>query len=160
MECATKEGFNAVDGGGTAESLAQRIIAERPCAPCLYLRGEHISQDVSKSLNLAGIDTYEEVIYQQNVTPLTEEALELLSSGRRIILPIFSARSAELFFTNHAAKGPLDVIAMSRNVAAKVPKESMREIRVSQRPDTEAMIDEIAQLLGDTNQLEGRVSPG
>jgi len=159
LACAAAEGFDAQDGGGTANALARRIISDQPRTPCLYLRGEHIAQDLAKELCSAGIETHEAVIYRQEETALTVEAQRLLSSGRPVLLPLFSARSARLFFDRYEAAGPIDCVAMSQNVAAEVPADRVRRLRICAHPTAEAMVAEIAYLLQATNQLEGRLSP-
>lgn len=157
--CAVAEGFETREGGGTAAALAQRIINDEPRAPCLYVRGAHVSCDLAKHLNSGGIETHEAVIYDQQEAQLSPQATELLSSGRPVILPLFSPRSARLFFDRYTSKGPLDVVAMSQNVASEVPADRVRSLRVAAHPTAEAMLEEIAVLLQSTNQLEGRLSP-
>ncbi|MEM9910723.1 MAG: uroporphyrinogen-III synthase [Pseudomonadota bacterium] len=152
-------GFDVREGNGTAEALTTQILQDRPRTPCLYLRGEHIAQDITNKLNSAGIETDESIIYKQTETPLQSGALALLSSGRTIILPLFSARSAQLFFRSYSVTGPLDVIALSENIAAEVPGNRARKLRICKRATGEAMVSEIVNLLNDTNQLEGRHSP-
>lgn len=159
LACALEHGFDATEGGGTAEKLAQRVIEDDPPTPCLYLRGEHIAYDLSKALNSAGIETHESIVYEQEEHNLSEEALRLLASGRPVVLPVFSARSARLFFDNYKSHGPLDIVAISEKVASKVPSKGIRQIRICEHPTADAMISEIAILLRGTNQLEGRLSP-
>lgn len=158
-DCAAREGFNVREGGGTGDALARRIIGDRPSAPCLYLRGKHIAYDLAGTLSSAGIETQEMVVYDQQETDLNPEAIDFLASGRPVILPLFSARSATLFFDRYTATGPLDVVAMSRKIAATIPPSSVRHLRVCARPTAEAMVSETAILLRGTNQLEGRPSP-
>lgn len=158
-EAALAEGFDAKDGGGTAALLAQRILRDTPQTPCLYLRGAHVACDLAKTLSSAGIDTQETVIYDQQEAALNPAAQQLLSSDRSVMLPLFSARSAALFFDRYAATGPLDVVAMSAAIAAQVPGGRVRSLRVCAAPTAETMLLEIAISLQATNQLEGRPAP-
>ncbi|MEM8580816.1 MAG: uroporphyrinogen-III synthase [Pseudomonadota bacterium] len=153
---ARELGFDALDGGGNAEKLVKRIKKDTPPEPCLYLRGRHVSRDIAKDLNSVGIEVQEAIVYEQEPKRLSPLARGLLDSGTPILLPLFSARSGQLFFDNHKAKGPLHVIAISENVASVVPKVQAKEIQVATKPDTDSVLAKVVQFFFTTKQLEGR----
>jgi len=79
----------------------------------VYFRGEHVARDLASRLRIADV-----VIYAQDSTPLSPEALALISSEDQVIVPVFSRRSAELL-NSQVEKWPpnVHIIAMSAAVA-------------------------------------------
>lgn len=152
---AKDAGFDAIDGGGQATALVEKIKMDAPPTPYLYLRGEHVSSDVAGSLNAEGMQTEQATLYSQVTVPLSEKAMKLLRKKRPVLLPLFSARSAQLFFEQGIGRAPLHVVAMSEAVAEKVPRAKVKSIRIASKPDIEAMLSGLQALWSAANQLEG-----
>jgi len=147
-------GFEAIDGGGTADLLVERLIADRPPTPCLYLRGRHIARDLCETLNSHGLETYEHVIYDQMASPLSCDARQNLNGPDPIIVPLFSPRSAQLLFDDLNATAPVWAAAISENVARAVPVERVSRLEVAEAPTPDAMLRLTAKLFVAANQLE------
>jgi len=143
---AQRAGLSAIDGGGSAKHLLQRLIADRPGGKLLYLRGEHVAADLAKSLSEAGIETDELITYRQLATPLTDAAQTLLSSDTPVIAPLFSARSARLFLDAAPATARLKIAAISPAVAETVPPHRARQIAIAAAPTADAMLDTVEAL--------------
>lgn len=153
---ARNAGFDPISGQGTGKALVAQIKADMPSAPCLYLRGDHIAFDIAKALNSAGIETHSRVVYRQVPQPLTSQAQRLLSGTARVIVPLFSPRSASLLFAQGPFTAPLDIVAMSENVAKLVPQDGINACITASHPDQPAMLDAIYDLWVTANRLEGR----
>lgn len=114
-EAAERAGADVRLVARDADELVSRL--EGP-GPLLHLRGEHARGDVAKRLTSAGTETHEAVVYRQRALPLSAEARAMLEGEARVILPLFSPRSARL--AGEQIDGPgagLTVIAMSPAVA-------------------------------------------
>ena len=143
---ATSMGLAALDAGGTAEQLQASILARPRPGRLLYLRGEHVASDLAAELSRAGAPTDEAIVYAQAAQPLTEEAKALLSENMPIILPLFSARSARLFFDQANGSAPLYVAAMSLRTAGSVPPGAAEIVTLAETPTESSMLDAISAL--------------
>lgn len=152
---ARDAGFQVTEGGGTAEQLFERLVSDMPATPCLYLRGNHVAQDLSGMLNSAGLVNEEHVIYSQVQCPLSPQARCCMDAGSRTVVPLFSPRSARLFFEMAPETGPLWIAAMSDNVASVVPEGRAGRLEVALSPTFDAMLRLTADLFVAANQLEG-----
>ena len=147
---AKRAGFEVLGVAETAASLEQVLRAAAPRGPLLHLRGDVVAYPLAERLNQAGIETNQAVIYRQSPQPMTDEAREVLASGRPCIAPLFSPRSARLFA--EAARGnhpALTLIAMSDAVAKACDGLIVKEIRTASAPDAQAMRQMIEEVLGD-----------
>ena len=151
---ARAAGFPAVDGGGDARALLARILADRPPGPIHYLRGEHVAADLVADLSAAGYETAETVIYRQREQPLSAEAEALLSDDVPVVLPLFSPRSAALFFQAAVNCAPLYIAAISRNAADRVPPGRAARLLVTDAPTAEAMLATIQALASAVKRVE------
>ena len=143
---AREAGLSAIDGGGTAAALAERIRADAPAGPLLYLRGAHVACDLAKTLSIAGIETHQAVVYRQNPRPLAGAATALLHGEAPTILPLFSPRSARLLFAEARPTAPVLIAAISRKVADCVPPGLTQNLVVAKAPTAGAMLDAVDAL--------------
>lgn len=153
-EAARAAGFDPISGEGTGRALADRIIADRPPTPCLYLRGDHVALDIADALNTAGLATQSHVIYRQIPEALTPEARQVLAGRQEVIVPLYSPRSAELFFAQGPFRAPLAIAAISDNVARLVPKNGRHRCLRAASPDQPAVVDTVCDLWVTANRLE------
>jgi uroporphyrinogen-III synthase len=146
---ARDAGFRAVSAGGDADALFAAIIARQPKGMLLHLHGQEVRGDLAQRLKNAGIETISSVVYRQTVRPLTPVAEAVLKDKRRVIVPLFSPRTAVLLCAEYRRIGgtaPMLPIALSPAVAAAFDIEAF-PCRIAARPDAGAMIDEIALLI-------------
>ena len=144
---ARRAGFEVTDAGGDADDLVRCIRSRDPKGPLWHLRGEHTTGRVIERLNALGIDAHEAVVYRQEALSLTQEALQVLDRECPVILPLFSPRSARLFFSQVRPSAPLLVAALSDNVARYVPSDVVGAVRVAHNPTNEALVDVMDKLL-------------
>ena len=136
-------GFQTRSAQGDALALVGLIRSDSPTGPLLHLRGREAGGALAKGLQSAGLETFEAVTYAQVARPLTDQARHLLQAETRVILPLFSPRSALLFHratTELARLAPLDIVAMSAAVAlAAAPIPAQHRI-IAAEPTEAAMV--------------------
>lgn len=146
-EAAFDAGLAAVSASGDASALVRLLAEASPEGQGLYVRGEHVSTEMTAQLLAAGIHVDEIVAYRQVAQPLGEEARLLLKGGRPVVLPLFSVRSAQLLAeAARSAVAPLRLVSISDAVDAAW-RGGVSDRRVAAAPDAAAMLDEIARSL-------------
>jgi uroporphyrinogen-III synthase len=149
-------GFQAIDAGGDAKALCKKIIADGIKGPCLHIRGEHAAGDVAGTLSANGCPTRAHVAYRQVAIPLSDEARNLIEGENPVLLPLFSPRSAALFFDQVTSGAPMLIAAISQAVADHVPAGKEIRLLVAKSPDTAGIMEALAELRSYAIQLEGR----
>lgn len=140
-KAATDAGLKAFSANGTADQLVALVQGAALDGPLLHIRGEHTRGNIAQRID-AQVD--EAVAYLQAPVNLTDEAQIVLQGDRVVILPLFSPRTAQLFFklvTNSNAQ--LHVVAISEAVkeailGSNTPKNMI--ITVADTPDAVAML--------------------
>lgn len=155
-KAARKAGFQPIMGGGNGPALVDRIKADAPGTPCLYLRGDHVAVDVADMLNASGVETRSMIVYRQLAHPLTNVAKKLLRGADPVIVPLFSPRSARAFFESGPFSAPLGIVAMSENVAGQVPAGTARACITAATADQQSMLDAVCDLWRNANRLEAQ----
>ncbi len=153
-DLARDYGLNVLVTAPTAKELLKQLIASPPPAPCLYLRGRHISTDLVTPLSKVGIVTNETIIYQQVAEELNPQAQACLNREQPVILPLYSPRSAAVFYSERTKSivAPLFVAAISETVQTYVVQSA--ELKVAAKPNDAAMRDLILWLWESANRLE------
>ncbi len=145
---AAAAGFRTRTGPGDVSGLFGAIVADGTVARLLYPRPVHAAGNLEKRLNSAGIETKSILTYDQKSRPPTPEALGLMAGAAPVLLPLFSPRSAALaagaFATDRA---PLWVAAISDATATAAAALVARRCVVAVRPNAEAMLDAIGELI-------------
>ncbi len=145
---AQAAGYRARSADGDAVALIAAIRADPPTGPLLHLQGKDTRGDVAGHLSRAGIPTARAVVYRQAPLPLTPEAVELLSRPGVVLVPLFSPRTAQLFLT--ALPGPTRAdlrLAAISPAAAEVLSPLGLPVTVAGRPDAEAMVEAVGNLI-------------
>ena len=152
-QVARQAGFRVQSAQGDAEALLALILREKP-QNLIHLRGREARGDLAQRLSAAGVSTQERVVYAQEVQPLTDEAVAVLSGHAPVIIPLFSPRSAEILgaaWLRLPAHAPLTVVAISEAVA-QAAAFSPTKPAVAARPDAPSMLDavlaQVARLRG------------
>lgn len=146
-EAAGAAGFRTRSGPGTAEGLASAIIAAGVKGPFLCPHATDRAFAMSETLKSAELETVSVELYTQLACPPNAAARSILAAPARIILPLFSLRSARLAataFDGHVA--PLLLAAISEKVAAGAQALGPERVIVAERPDAPALIAAIARL--------------
>jgi len=136
-EVAEAAGMQAVSAGGSADDLVTMIAQHRVDGKLLHIHGEHITGSVAERLRKNGHQLDDVVGYRQIAVPLNPDARRLLAGEKKVILPLFSPRSARLFFQNAGQiKAPLRVVVISKVVGEAVSGE----FTIAKTPDMQAMV--------------------
>lgn len=136
---AREAGADAKCLGENVEAfLAQGFGLE---GPCLHCHGRHVRGDLAEKLTALGVSCDEVVIYDQISRPLSSAARAVLTGQGKVVLPLFSPRTAQLVAQAGPVTAPCTVIAMSDAVARAWPGDG--DIRVAQEPTVDAMCDSV-----------------
>ena len=145
-QVARDAGFEVREGPGDAQGLLRLILADRPLGRVIWARGEHAAVDVAEVLNSAGIETVSAILYTAEPLPPGPEAAALLAGDAPVIVPLFSARTAQIVASwTRGAHAPLTVLALSDAVAAAQPP--CAATIVAPQPDSAGMLDALAAAL-------------
>lgn len=147
-KAANVAGLRAHCANGSADDLVRLVQAASIRGKMLHIHGEHTRGDISGRL---GENTHEVVGYRQVSQPINKAALASLAGTRKIILPMFSPRTAELFFgaVDHIT-APFCVVAMSEAVKNAVIGSNLpKNIRIetADTPDAAAMLRAIKRCI-------------
>ncbi|AML50836.1 hypothetical protein RC74_05670 [Falsihalocynthiibacter arcticus] len=155
-EFARKAGFNVREVGETASVLVQKIVSNPPEMELIHLHGAFTQGDVASQLKTAGIRCVELVVYLQNALPLTQRAQFLLKGEKTVVAPLFSPRTAALFSEQIqnlnlplARAHEIKVVALSQNVASRLPTPFRKNIVVPRLPTGDMMLQIVARFFND-----------
>lgn len=147
-EAARAQGFAALAAGGDAAALAQLILSQPEDGPLLYLHGEDRAADLAALL--PGRRVTAQTVYRQEAQPLSTAALDLLNAGGRLIVPLFSPRSARLFAAQVPPEAPPPVVVtISDNTRAALPERLAAGCVVADHPGAAAMLQAIEHTIAD-----------
>lgn len=136
----------ATTGPGDAAGLAEAL--QGLAGPFLWPRGAEVASDLGAFLSRQGQSLREAVVYRQAPVPATAVATEAMAGRARVILPLFSPRSAQLAADAWPdRRAPLQVVAISPAVARAAAALAPDRLVVAARPDAEAMLEAIAALI-------------
>lgn len=139
-------GLAAEFGGPSAKALIDFIQQSDEPGPFGHVHGTYTTGDIVEELRDAGRKANGYVVYDQVAIPLSDGARTILGLNRQVILPLFSPRSARLFFDGNPPLNPgLDVVAISPAVAQVVP--SQVSTTVAAEPTAVAMVQAVGSLI-------------
>lgn len=147
-EAARALGFAPISANGDARALIALILSHRETGPLLYLRGEHISGDVARWLNTAGVVTGQAVAYRQTSLPLAKAALTALNGLAPVVLPLFSPRTVTILIAQGPFTAPLYVVPISATVAQMALALHPKVVEQADSPDALAMVRAVNRCLG------------
>ncbi|MBS0563564.1 MAG: uroporphyrinogen-III synthase [Proteobacteria bacterium] len=141
-KAAERAGFAARCGPGDATGLAATIRAERPGARMLWAHGRHVAKDMAILLESAGIETISCTLYEQMPLAPSAGMTGLLEGDAPVLLPLFSARSADLV-ARLPTRCPLFTALLAPSIT---PPPATRLSLVAARPDSAALIETLRRL--------------
>ena len=145
-EAARAAGLDARSAQGDAEALAALVTREAPPGPICWLHGAHTRGKLVKTLEESGFDISESVVYEQRETALTGDARKALAGSVRVILPVYSPRSAVLLGRACAgATAPLDAVFISAAARDGWSGPPLGSVSVADHPDGPSMLDAVSR---------------
>lgn len=149
-KAALEKGWNARHVGHDADSLVDALQAMRPQGPLVHLSGRHTRGNITGRLAQTGLNITNIAVYDQILRPLSDEARQVILNASRVIVPLFSPRSATQFVQSAPTLRSVQVIALSTAVAREIPGHAVLSVIVTARPDAQAMGAALAEALGMT----------
>lgn len=144
---ARAAGFDTRSADGDVGSLADLVIARHASESgvCLHVRGVHSAGQLTERLERAGIEARSVELYNQIVSPIDGDAVELLTAGQVDVLTVFSPRTAAIFRAQALEAGwplgPVTSVSLSAAADAGLGNLGFGARRIASRPGRAAMIE-------------------
>lgn len=155
---ARAAGIAARACGGTADALVDRLIQLRPKAPLVHLRGAHTRGLVAERLGRAGIETREQIVYDQPLCPLSAPACAALSGAAPVLAPLFSPRTARQLGDQlralPALQAPVFPLCLSPSVADEIRSAPVQSPLVCDDPTARDMAVLVQSVASAVSRLE------
>ena len=135
---AVSFGYDVLGFSKDQENLLKLIKSKKPTESMVHIRGKHTVGNLCDALKRNQFSCLDIIGYNQEPLKIKKQNLQKIHSGRPVILPIFSSRSAELLQSNLDLTG-FNVIAISEAVAKIVTGVELGELVISKKPDLNSM---------------------
>ena len=135
---AVSFGYEVLGFSKDQENLLKLIKSKKPTESMVHIRGKHTVGNLCDALKRNQFSCLDIIGYNQEPLKIKKQNLQKIHSGRPVILPIFSSRSAELLQSNLDLTG-FNVIAISEAVAKIVTGVELGELVISKKPDLNSM---------------------
>ncbi|WP_299139877.1 uroporphyrinogen-III synthase [uncultured Tateyamaria sp.] len=146
-EVARYHGWDAQQVGTDAQSLVASLIRMAPRARLHHLAGAHRRGQVVEHLSAAGLNITGVVVYDQRLVALSDKARDVIRRENKVIVPLFSPRTAQQFANTAPRATSIHVVAISAAVAEGMTAVAQDRVFVARAPNASAMGDAIAELL-------------
>ena len=144
---ARAAGFRVQITAQDADDLVARIADLSPQGRLAHLSGRHTRGDIAARLGAAGIAVDARVVYDQQLRPLTAQALRALSGEVPVILPLFSPRTAA-HLVSHVKEAPhTRIIALSGAVRDALGQARFAQVQIAAYPSGKDMVASIEKVL-------------
>lgn len=144
---AQARGWTAGQAGTDADSLVATLQSLHPTTRLFHLSGVHTRGDIAHRLAQAGLRISHVALYDQQLCPLTKAATQVIATAPRVIVPLFSPRTAAHFATSAPRLSSVHAIALSPAVAQELPRAALADLTIAARPDAQAMGDALANTI-------------
>lgn len=135
----------------TAEDLVAYLSEMAPAGPLLHLAGRHRRGDIAARLTAMGIETKVQILYDQKLMPLSEQAHALLQAEGRVLVPLFSPRSAAQFIDQVPHLHNVIIVAMSDAVAQCCRGLGAAHVLIAAAPTGQEMVQAVEKVLRNTS---------
>lgn len=156
---ARAAGFSVRSGGGTAEYLIKRLRQARPGGALIHLRGAESRGNLAPRLQEAGLSVAEAVVYRQEDCDISEAGRAALAGRRALVLPVFSAKSAQRLLA-HDIAAPHTVVAISPAVADVWARKKTANVHLAGSATAEAMAEVVAAAYIRATHQSRNAAPG
>lgn len=135
---AASSGYEVLGSSSDQENLLKLIKLKKPTESMVHIRGKHTAGNLCGSLKNSGFSCFEITGYNQKPLKIKKQVFQKVMSGRPVILPIFSPRSAKLLLKELDLTG-FHVVAMSEVVSKELAGVDLAELIISKKPDLISM---------------------
>lgn len=132
-------GWNANCVGENADALVAALAKTPPDVECVHFSGVHVRGDIVLRLNQLGLSARRQVVYDQQLCPLAPRALDVLQSGARVIVPLFSPRTAAYFAAQCPKIHNLHVVCLSDAVSDALGDMVVVGRTISEAPEARSL---------------------
>ena len=150
-------GYDVLGFSKDQENLLKLIKSKKPTESMVHIRGKHTVGNLCDALKRNQFSCLDIIGYNQEPLKIKKQNLQKIHSGRPVILPIFSSRSAELLQSNLDLTG-FNVIAISEAVAKIVTGVELGELVISKKPDLNSMQEATLAILRRLIKFDGSTS--
>ena len=154
---AVSFGYDVLGFSKDQENLLKLIKSKKPTESMVHIRGKHTVGNLCDALKRNQFSCLEVIGYNQEPLKIKKQNLQKIRSGRPVILPIFSSRSAKLLQSNLDLTG-FNVIAISEAVAKIVTGVELGELVISKKPDLNSMQEATLAILRRLIKFDGSTS--
>ena len=154
---AVSFGYDVLGFSKDQENLLKLIKSKKPTESMVHIRGKHTVGNLCDALKRNQFSCLDIIGYNQEPLKIKKQNLQKIHSGRPVILPIFSSRSAELLQSNLDLTG-FNVIAISEAVAKIITGVELGELVISKKPDLSSMQEATLAILRRLIKFDGRTS--
>ena len=154
---AVSFGYDVLGFSKDQENLLKLIKSKKPTESLVHIRGKHTVGNLCDALKRNQFSCLDIIGYNQEPLKIKKQNLQKIHSGRPVILPIFSSRSAELLQSNLDLTG-FNVIAISEAVAKIVTGVELGELVISKKPDLNSMQEATLAILRRLIKFDGSTS--
>ena len=154
---AVSFGYDVLGFSKDQENLLKLIKSKKPTESMVHIRGKHTVGNLCNALKRNQFSCLDIIGYNQEPLKIKKQNLQKIHSGRPVILPIFSSRSAELLQSNLDLTG-FNVIAISEAVAKIVTGVELGELVISKKPDLNSMQEATLAILRRLIKFDGSTS--
>ena len=154
---AVSFGYDVLGFSKDQENLLKLIKSKKPTESMVHIRGKHTVGNLCDALKINQFSCLDIIGYNQEPLKIKKQNLQKIHSGRPVILPIFSPRSAELLQSNLDLTG-FNVIAISEAVAKIVTGVELGELVISKKPDLNSMQEATLAILRRLIKFDGSTS--
>ena len=136
---ANGRGWAAVQSGTDAASLIAALTALKPDPRLFHLAGAHTRGDIAGHLTRAGLNVDHVALYDQHLCALTPEATDIIQTNARVVVPLFSPRTAAQFANVAPRTTSIVAVALSAAVADALGSLPLADLTIAKQPDAQAM---------------------
>jgi uroporphyrinogen-III synthase len=146
-EAATAQGWRVAFAARDADDLVARLSVDAPSGPLTHLAGKHRRGEIAARLAQIGIETEVIEVYDQALVPLTADAQAALCSETRVLLPLFSPRTAGHFAAEFRSVQNLQIVAISAAVVDALGEKAPVDVIIAKAPTGKDMVQCIEKQL-------------
>jgi len=139
-EAAIAHGWRSAFAARDADDLVARLTADAPGSRLVHLAGKHRRGEIAARLTANGIQTDVVEVYDQVLLPLTKEAQAALASETRVLLPLFSPRTAGHFAAELQSVQNLQIVAISAAVVKALGENAPEDVIIAKAPTGKDMV--------------------
>lgn len=146
-EAANAHGWRSAFAARDADDLVARLTADALRSRLVHLAGKHRRGEIAARLTANGVQTDVVEVYDQALLSLTVEAQSALASDARVLLPLFSPRTAGHFAAEFQSVQNLQIVAISAAVVEALGENAPEDVIIAKAPTGKDMVQCIEKQL-------------